>query len=89
VTPAFIQGIAFETLQTVLLVSAPVLIVALIVGLTISILQATTQINEMTLAYIPKIVAIYVTLIAFGGFIIDRLMGFTTRFFSDFERFTH
>lgn len=87
-TPAFIQGIAFETLQTVLLVSAPVLVVSLIVGLGVSVLQATTQINEMTLAYIPKIVAIYATLIVFGGFIIDRLVGFTIRFFSDFERFT-
>lgn len=87
-TPQFIEGFAFETLKLVLIVSGPMLVVALTVGLTISILQATTQINEMTLAYIPKIIAIYVTLIVFAGFIIDRLTGFATGVFSDFTRYT-
>ncbi len=86
-TPVFIQGFAFETMKLILLVSAPVLIVGLIVGLTVSIIQATTQIHEMTLAYIPKIVAIYATLVAFGGFIVDRLMSFTSHILSDFTRF--
>lgn len=86
-TPVFVQGLAFETMKLILLVSAPVLVVGLIVGLTVSIIQATTQIHEMTLAYIPKIVAIYATLIAFGGFIIDRLMSFTSGILSDFSRY--
>lgn len=68
--------------------SGPVLLVALVVGLIISVIQATTQINEMTLAYIPKIVAIYGTLIFLSGFILDRLMDFCTGIFSDFTRFT-
>lgn len=85
--PAFVQGLALDTFKLVLVVSAPVLAISLIVGLTISILQATTQINEQTLAYIPKIVAIYVTLIVFAGFIMDKLMTFTTGIFGDFSRF--
>lgn len=87
-TVSFIEGVAFDSMMLVLLVSGPVLLVALIVGLSVSIVQATTQINEMTLAYIPKIVAIYATLILLGGFIIERLMNFTSGIFSDFTRFT-
>lgn len=85
--PQFIEGIAFESLKLILMVSGPTLLVALVVGLAVSVFQATTQINEMTLAYIPKIVAIYVTLVAAGGFMIDRLMSFTSGIFSDFTRY--
>ena len=81
-TPQFIEAVAMEAIQTVLMVSA------LIVGLLVSIFQATTQINEMTLAYIPKIVAIYLALLLFSGFMLDRLVSFTTHIFSDFSRFT-
>ncbi|MGA0163330.1 MAG: flagellar biosynthesis protein FliQ [Bdellovibrionota bacterium] len=85
--PQFIEGIAFESLKLILMVSGPTLVVALVVGLAVSVFQATTQINEMTLAYIPKIVAIYVTLVAAAGFMIDRLMSFTSGIFSDFTRY--
>jgi flagellar biosynthetic protein FliQ len=85
--PAFIQGLAFDVFKVILLVSGPALAISLIVGLAVSILQATTQVNEMTLAYIPKIIAIYCTLIVFAGYIMDRLMAFTTSILSDFTRF--
>jgi flagellar biosynthetic protein FliQ len=65
----------------------PALMVALVIGLVIGVIQATTQINEVTLTYIPKIIAIYATLIAFSGFIMDRLINFTTHIFSDFSRY--
>lgn len=86
-TPQFIQGFAFETLKLILIVSMPALMVALVIGLVIGVIQATTQINEVTLTYIPKIIAIYATLIAFSGFIMDRLINFTTHIFSDFSRY--
>jgi len=85
--PVFVQALAMDTFKLIITVSAPVLAVSLIVGLTISVIQATTQVNEMTLAYIPKIIAIYVTLVIFSGFIIDRLMNFASGIFSDFSRF--
>lgn len=85
--PQFIEGIAFESLKLILMVSGPTLVVALVVGLAVSVFQATTQINEMTLAYIPKIVAIYATLVVAAGFMIDRLMSFTAGIFSDFTRY--
>ncbi len=86
-SPAFVQSIAMETLKVMMLVSLPALLVALVVGLAISILQATTQIQEQTLAFIPKMVSIYLVLILFGGFIVDRLMTFSSGIFSDFTRF--
>lgn len=87
-TVQYIQGFAFEAIKVMMVVSAPTLLVALVVGLSVSILQATTQINEMTVSYIPKIIAIYGTLVMFSGFMIDRLADFTTKILSDFSRFT-
>jgi flagellar biosynthetic protein FliQ len=86
-TPQFVESVAFDTIRIILLVSGPMLGVALIVGLAVSVFQATTQINEMTLAYIPKILAIYGTIILTAGFILDRLMNFAVEMFSDFSRF--
>jgi len=88
-TIQFVEGVAFQALQTVLFVSAPVLFVALGVGLVVSVFQATTQINEMTLSFIPKIFAVYGTLIVTAGFIIDRLVAFASSIFSDFSRFVN
>ena len=85
--PAFVQGIAGEVIKLILLVSMPALLVALVVGLVVSVIQATTQIQEATLAYIPKMVSIYLVLLMFGGFIMDRLMNFSAGIFSDFSRF--
>ena len=83
----FIEKITFDALLLILTVAAPVLIAAMGVGLAISVFQATTQINEMTLSFIPKIVAVYVTLVLSMGFIIDKLVTFTGGIFSDFTRF--
>ena len=58
-----VMGIANDAILTVLLVSAPILGGALLIGLLISILQATTQIQEMTLVFVPKIIAIFLTLL--------------------------
>ncbi|TVQ76234.1 MAG: flagellar biosynthetic protein FliQ [Bradymonadales bacterium] len=83
----FVESVAFDAIKLILTVSGPLLFTALLVGLTVSVFQATTQINEMTLAYIPKILAIYGMLILTAGFILDRLTQFTTGIFSDFSRF--
>lgn len=57
------------------------LIIAMIVGLIVSIFQATTQINEQTLAFVPKIVAVMLALLIFGGFIFSTVGGFVMRLF--------
>ena len=61
-----------------LLTAAPMLIAAMVIGLLISIFQAATQINEQTMTFIPKIVAVFVTLLIFGPWIIELLVTFTT-----------
>ncbi len=70
-----------DAITTILTVAGPMLIVAMVVGLIISIFQATTQINEQTLSFVPKIVAILLTLLLTAGFIITNLTEFTTRMF--------
>ena len=70
-----------DAIYTVILSAAPMLIVAIVVGLIVSIFQATTQINEQTLAFVPKIVAVMLSLLAFGGFIFSNIGGFVTRLY--------
>ncbi|NLF25103.1 MAG: flagellar biosynthetic protein FliQ [Deltaproteobacteria bacterium] len=64
-------------IETAVLVSAPVLILGLVAGLSVSIFQAATQINDSALAFIPKILAAVIGLLCFGHFIINRLAAFT------------
>lgn len=66
-------------IETMLIVSAPLLLVALAVGLLVSIIQAATQINEMTLSFIPKMVSVFLTLIVLGSWMISMLVDYTRR----------
>lgn len=68
-----------ETISTAALVSAPILLVALIVGLLISVFQVVTQIQEMTLTFVPKLAAVALTFLIFGGWMLAVLMDFATR----------
>jgi flagellar biosynthesis protein FliQ len=68
-----------QGLQVALMVSAPLLLAALVTGLVISIFQAATQINEMTLSFIPKLLAIFVVLVVAGPWMLSVLVDFTRR----------
>ena len=70
-----------DAVTTILTVAAPVMIVAMVVGAVISIFQATTQINEQTLAFVPKIVAILLVLLVFGGMMLSNMTEFSARMF--------
>jgi flagellar biosynthetic protein FliQ len=72
-----VLGIANEAVLTVLLISAPILGAALLTGLLISILQATTQIQEMTLVFVPKIVVVLLVVLIFGPWMLNILVSFT------------
>ena len=82
-----VNQIIKQALITILLASAPALIIGLIVGLVISIFQAVTQIHEVTLAFIPKIVAIFISLIVFGPWIINVVVKFTTNLLSNLSNY--
>lgn len=77
-----VLGIANEAVLTVLLVSAPILGGALLTGLLISILQATTQIQEMTLVFVPKIVVVLLIVVIFGPWMLGVVTSFAHNLFS-------
>ncbi|MCL2740551.1 MAG: flagellar biosynthesis protein FliQ [Oscillospiraceae bacterium] len=82
-----IVNIIQRALTTVIMASAPMLIIALAVGLIISIFQATTQIQEQTLAFIPKILAVFAALVFFGAWILRVLVEFATGLYTDINGF--
>ena len=71
----------------ILLLSAPMLLIGLVVGLIVSIFQATTQIQEATLAFVPKIVAVLLSMVIFGPWIISTLVNFTRNLFLGMNNF--
>lgn len=81
-TQEFVIGIARNAFYTILLVSAPVLVVSIVVGLIISIFQAATSINEMTLTFVPKIIAIGVVLILMLPFMMQKFIAFAQYIFN-------
>ncbi|MGE0557203.1 MAG: flagellar biosynthesis protein FliQ [Burkholderiales bacterium] len=78
-TPEFVISLARAAVETTLLVSAPLLLTALIVGLAISVFQAATQINEMTLTFIPKLAAVFIALVIAGPWMLTLLTDFMRR----------
>ena len=81
-TPTAVIELGRQAVEVTLLVSAPLFIAALVTGLVISIFQAATQINEMTLSFVPKLVAIFVTLVLAGPWMITVLTDFMRRLIS-------
>ena len=75
--------IAQEAIRTILIVSAPMLGFSLIVGLVVSIFQAVTQIQEATLAFVPKIVAVLLSLVIFGPWILKVITQFASNLFTN------
>jgi len=82
VSPDFIIKLGQEVLTLVLYVGGPVLIVALVVGLGVSIFQAVTQVHEMTLTFIPKIIAVGATIILVLPWMMQRMIDFTINLLS-------
>ena len=72
-TPEIIMSMGRQAIEVTLMVAAPMLLVALVIGLVVSIFQAATQINEATLSFIPKLLGIFVTLIVAGSWMLSIL----------------
>jgi flagellar biosynthetic protein FliQ len=81
-TPDLVVNLVQQALETTILVSAPLLLAALVTGLLVSIFQAATQINEMTLSFIPKLLAIFAAAVLAGPWMIGLMVDFTRRLFS-------
>ncbi|GBF11615.1 MULTISPECIES: flagellar biosynthesis protein FliQ [Tepidibacillus] len=78
----FIIHLFERSVYTILIVSAPMLGLGLLVGLIVSIFQATTQIQEQTLAFIPKIIAVLLAIVIFGPWMLSHLVEFTESIFN-------
>ena len=77
-----------DAIKTILMLSSPMLIVALLVGLIVAVFQATTQIQEQTLAFVPKIMAILLVTMFSANWIINSLIEFTHRIFDMIDMIT-
>ena len=82
-----VTAIASSALFLIIKVAAPLLLVSLAVGLIVSIFQTVTSIQEQTLTVVPKIVAIFLTLILLGNWILTELSGYIVMLWSDFDRY--
>lgn len=78
-TPDTVITVGRQALEAVILLAAPMLLSVLAVGLLVSMFQAATQINEMTLSFIPKLVVLFLALILLGPWMLRILMGFTSQ----------
>lgn len=76
VTPETVMALAHQAMEVALLLAAPLLLVALVAGLLVSVFQAATQINEMTLSFIPKLLAVFATLVIAGPWMLNLMVDY-------------
>lgn len=86
-TPEFVIQTARDAMYVALLVAGPPMALALVIGLMVSVFQAVTQIQEVTLAFIPKILAVFGGIVFFGPFMLDTIMKFTVNIFTSIPDF--
>jgi flagellar biosynthetic protein FliQ len=86
-TPDLVLSLARDSALQVLVIAGPILGAGLVVGLVVSVFQAVTQIQEMTLTFIPKLIAVLVILAVLGHWMLDRLLGFTTTLLTNLDQY--
>ncbi|TFV99558.1 flagellar biosynthesis protein FliQ [Oxalobacteraceae bacterium OM1] len=82
-TPESVMTLGRQAMEITLMVSAPMLLAALVIGLIVSIFQAATQINEATLSFIPKLVGVFVVLIIAGPWMLSLMLDYMRQVFSN------
>lgn len=85
ITEGQVLDIARDAIYTIIMCSAPVLVISLVVGLVVSIIQTVTSIQEQTLTFVPKIIAVFLGLMLFGAWILNKMTGFMTELWSNFS----
>lgn len=81
-TPESVMTLGRHAMEITLMVGAPMLVVALIIGLAVSIFQAATQINEMTLSFIPKLVGIFIAMVVAGPWMLSVMLDYMREIFT-------
>lgn len=85
----FVLYLSRHTLETILLLAAPILLTCIIVGVVVTLLQAVTSIRDMTLTIVPKLLAVGVIILVSGGWILDIVLKFTNEIFSQIQHIGH
>jgi len=80
-TPEMVMNLAYQGMKVTLFLAGPLLLTALATGLLVSLFQAATQINEMTLSFIPKVLGVFLVLVLAGPWLIKLITGFTRELF--------
>ncbi len=88
-TPETVMTIATQAMKMTLLLAAPLLLVALVAGLVVSLFQAATQINEMTLSFIPKLLALFITMVLAGPWMINTFVDYMREVFQGIPSLAH
>jgi flagellar biosynthetic protein FliQ len=86
-TQEMIIKLAKDTLQITLMISGPMLLVALVVGILVSIAQVVTSIQDMTLSFVPRVIAVFLTFLFVLPWMLSTLLSFTTQLYGHLERF--
>lgn len=85
ISESAVLDIARDAIYTIIITSAPLLLVSLIIGLIVSIFQTVTSIQEQTLTFVPKVLGVFVTLMICGSWILNNMSGFIERLWSNFS----
>ena len=88
-TEAYVLTLAHDAVYIALLLSGPILLISLLIGSLISIVQAATQINEVTLTFIPKMIGIIAVLAILGSWMLQQIMAFTSNLFTNLPNLVH
>ena len=86
-TPEFVVSLGSEAIKLALLLALPLLGIGLIVGLFVAVLQATTQIQEMTLSFVPKIISVLLALLAASPWMLNKITTFTSNLIMDIPKY--
>lgn len=84
-----VTEMAYNALFLIIQVSLPVLLVSMVIGLLVSIFQTATSIQEQTLTFVPKIVGVFLTLALIGGWMMNKMVEFTTQLWQSFSLYIH
>ena len=88
-TEGQVLDVAKEAIYTIIICSAPMLLISLVVGLIVSIFQTVTSIQEQTLTFVPKIIAIFLTLVLLGSWMMNIMVEYTVQLWSSFSQYVH
>ena len=86
---SFVLYLGRHTLETALIIAAPILLTCIVVGVVVTLLQAVTSIRDMTLTIVPKILAVGIVMLMCGGWLLDVMLKFTNEIFGHIQNIGH